>query len=101
PLRVVPLFETLSDLQHAGEVITRLLSIPWYREHINGQQEVMIGYSDSTKDAGRVAAAWALFRAQEDVVEAARKHDVNVTLFHGRGGTIGRGGGPIYLSILS
>jgi phosphoenolpyruvate carboxylase len=100
-LRVVPLFETLADLQHAGDVIARLLAIPWYREHVAGHQEVMIGYSDSSKDAGRVAAAWALFRAQEDVVKACRAHDVKLTLFHGRGGTIGRGGGPIYLSILS
>ena len=82
-------------------MIARLLAIPWYREHIGGEQEVMIGYSDSTKDAGRVAAAWALFRAQEDVVEACQAHDVKLTLFHGRGGTIGRGGGPIYLAILS
>jgi phosphoenolpyruvate carboxylase len=61
----------------------------------------MIGYSDSTKDAGRVASAWALFRAQEDVVAQCKQAGVKVTLFHGRGGTIGRGGGPIYLSILS
>ena len=101
PLRVVPLFETLADLERAGAVIGRLLDVPWYRNHIGGHQEVMIGYSDSTKDAGRLAAAWALFRAQEDVVRVCHARDVQVTLFHGRGGTIGRGGGPIYLAILS
>jgi phosphoenolpyruvate carboxylase len=101
PLRVVPLFETLADLTGAGEVIGNLLAIPWYRARSGGEQEVMIGYSDSTKDAGRVAAAWALFRAQEDVVAACKAADVKPTLFHGRGGTIGRGGGPIYLAILS
>ncbi|HEX4353645.1 MAG TPA: phosphoenolpyruvate carboxylase, partial [Polyangiales bacterium] len=101
PLRVVPLFETLADLTGAGEVITQLMSIPWYRDCCAGSQEVMIGYSDSTKDAGRVAAAWALFRAQEDVVAACKAAGVKPTLFHGRGGTIGRGGGPIYLAILS
>ena len=101
PQRVVPLFETLADLQHAGKVIARLLDVPWYREQIQGRQEVMIGYSDSTKDAGRMAGAWGLFRAQEDVVAACRERGVELTLFHGRGGTIGRGGGPIHLAILS
>jgi phosphoenolpyruvate carboxylase len=101
PLRVVPLFETLADLERAGDVMGRLLDVPWYRNQIAGHQEVMIGYSDSTKDAGRLAAAWALFRAQEDVVRICHERDVKVTLFHGRGGTIGRGGGPIYLAILS
>jgi phosphoenolpyruvate carboxylase len=101
PLRVVPLFETLADLTGAGAVISSLLDIPWYHARCAGEQEVMIGYSDSTKDAGRVAAAWALFRAQEDVVAACRAAQIKPTLFHGRGGTIGRGGGPIYLAILS
>jgi len=101
PLRVVPLFETLNDLEHAGSVLQSLLALPTYRAIIQGEQEVMIGYSDSTKDAGRVASAWALFQAQEEVVTACRAHDVKLTLFHGRGGTIGRGGGPIYLAILS
>ena len=101
PLRVVPLFETLADLERAGAIIGRLLEVPWYRNHIGGHQEVMIGYSDSTKDAGRLAAAWALFRAQEEVVRVCHARDVKVTLFHGRGGTIGRGGGPIYLAVLS
>jgi phosphoenolpyruvate carboxylase len=101
PLRVVPLFETLADLETAGSVIQRLLDVPAYTALIQGEQEVMIGYSDSTKDAGRVASAWALFQAQEDVVAVCRARNVKLTLFHGRGGTIGRGGGPIYLAILS
>jgi phosphoenolpyruvate carboxylase len=101
PLRVVPLFETLADLQRAGSVVARVLDVPWYRAQIAGRQEVMIGYSDSTKDAGRMAGGWGLFRAQEDVVAACREREVELTLFHGRGGTIGRGGGPIRLAILS
>jgi len=101
PLRVVPLFETLADLESAGGVMAALLDEPWYRAQIDDHQEVMIGYSDSTKDAGRLAAAWGLFRAQEDVLEACRARGVKLTLFHGRGGTISRGGGPIYHAIRS
>ncbi|KAJ6805154.1 phosphoenolpyruvate carboxylase 4 [Iris pallida] len=104
-LRVVPLFETVKDLRAAGLVIRKLLSIDWYREHIiknhNGQQEVMVGYSDSGKDAGRFTAAWELYKAQEDVVAACKEYGIKVTLFHGRGGSIGRGGGPTYLAIQS
>ncbi|KAG2702647.1 hypothetical protein I3760_06G099900 [Carya illinoinensis] len=104
-LRVVPLFETVKDLREAGSVIRRLLSIDWYREHIiknhNGHQEVMVGYSDSGKDAGRFTAAWELYKAQEDVVAASNEYGIKVTLFHGRGGSIGRGGGPTYLAIQS
>jgi phosphoenolpyruvate carboxylase len=101
PLRVVPLFETLADLERAGQVIAGLMQVPVYRRLIGGHQEVMIGYSDSGKDAGRMAANWALYRAQEEVVQVCRAAGVGLTLFHGRGGTIGRGGGPIYLAVLS
>jgi phosphoenolpyruvate carboxylase len=104
PLRAVPLFEVSHALQDAGVVIDRLLSIPWYRARLERQgrrQEVMIGYSDSAKDVGRVASSWDLYRAQEAIVEAARAHDVRLTLFHGRGGSVGRGGGPTYLAIQS
>ncbi|KAK3222640.1 hypothetical protein Dsin_009665 [Dipteronia sinensis] len=104
-LRVVPLFETVKDLREAGSVIRKLLSIDWYREHViknhNGHQEVMVGYSDSGKDAGRFTAAWELYKAQEDVVAACNEYGIKVTLFHGRGGSIGRGGGPTYLAIQS
>ncbi|XP_018508651.1 phosphoenolpyruvate carboxylase 4 isoform X2 [Brassica rapa] len=104
-LRVVPLFETVKDLRAAGSVIRKLLSIDWYREHIqknhHGHQEVMVGYSDSGKDAGRFTAAWELYKAQEDVVAACNEFGIKITLFHGRGGSIGRGGGPTYLAIQS
>ena len=101
PLRVVPLFETLTDLQGAQDCLEQLLSIAWYREHIAGVQEVMIGYSDSAKDASHMAAAWALYQTQEQLVETARAQGVQLTLFHGRGGSIGRGGGPTHTAILS
>ncbi|KAL2233451.1 phosphoenolpyruvate carboxylase 4 [Sesamum indicum] len=104
-LRVVPLFETVKDLREAGSVIRKLLSIDWYHAHViknhNGHQEVMVGYSDSGKDAGRFTAAWELYKAQEDVVAACNEYGIKVTLFHGRGGSIGRGGGPTHLAIQS
>jgi phosphoenolpyruvate carboxylase len=101
PLRAVPLFETARDLENAGRVLDALLVIPWYRERIKGRQEVMLGYSDSAKDVGRLAAGWDLFRAQEEIVAACRRHGAQVTLFHGRGGSVGRGGGPTHLAIMS
>ena len=101
PLRVVPLFETAADLKRAPEVLDRLLSIDAYRRRINGRQEVMVGYSDSTKDVGRLAAAWELYQAQEAIISTCRRHGVDVTLFHGRGGSVGRGGGPTYIAIQS
>lgn len=100
-MRVVPLFETLDDLNNAGPSIERLLGLPSYRQRLNGPQEVMIGYSDSAKDAGTTAAAWAQYRAQESLVEICRAHEVELLLFHGRGGTVGRGGGPAHAAILS
>jgi phosphoenolpyruvate carboxylase len=101
PMPVAPLFETLSDLQNAPDCMRRLLSIDWYRGYINGKQEVMIGYSDSAKDAGVFAAAWAQYSAQEALVAICQQAKVQLTLFHGRGGTIGRGGGPAHAAILS
>ncbi len=104
PLRVVPLFEVASDLERAGAVMRELLALPVYRDWIaatGGRQEVMIGYSDSTKDVGRLAAAWALYQAQEAIVAAGRDLGVPITLFHGRGGSVGRGGGPTHLAIQS
>lgn len=101
PIRVVPLFETLADLDNAGPVISRLLALHGYRARLHGPQEVMIGYSDSAKDAGTTAAAWAQYRAQETLVQVCREQDVELLLFHGRGGTVGRGGGPAHAAILS
>ncbi|CAI0552637.1 unnamed protein product, partial [Linum tenue] len=100
-LRVAPLFETVKDLRDAGSVIRKLLSIDWYKEHIIKNHNVMVGYSDSGKDAGRFTAAWELYKAQEDVVSACNEFGIKVTLFHGRGGSVGRGGGPTYLAIQS
>jgi phosphoenolpyruvate carboxylase len=100
-LPVAPLFETLDDLSRAREVIATLLQCNWYRGHIDGQLMVMIGYSDSAKDAGVLAAAWAQYRAQEELLALCREHRVKLTLFHGRGGTIGRGGAPAHAALLS
>jgi phosphoenolpyruvate carboxylase len=94
PLRVVPLFETLDDLNGAASAVDQLFSIQTYRGCINGKQEIMIGYSDSAKDAGRLAASWAQFKTQEQLVAVAEKHGINLTFFHGKGGTVGRGGNP-------
>ncbi|MFL1500887.1 phosphoenolpyruvate carboxylase [Pseudomonas sp. O64] len=101
PMRVVPLFETLADLDNAGPVMETLLQLPGYRARLQGPQEVMIGYSDSAKDAGTTAAAWAQYRAQERLVDICREQQVQLLLFHGRGGTVGRGGGPAHAAILS
>lgn len=101
PLRIVPLFETLADLDRAPQVIDQLLGLPWYQAYSSGRQEVMIGYSDSAKDAGQLAASWAQYRAQEAVTEICARHQVHLTLFHGRGGTVGRGGGPTHAAILA
>lgn len=102
PLPIVPLFETLQDLERAPSIMAELFAINWYRQRIRdagNQQQVMIGYSDSAKDAGPLAAAWALYCAQEGLVQVAEKHGVAITLFHGRGGAIGRGGGPAHDAI--
>ena len=100
-LPVVPLFETLADLEGAAGAIDALLAIPWYRQYTGGYQQVMIGYSDSAKDAGQFAAAWAQYQAQERLVAVAAQHGVRLSLFHGRGGAVGRGGGPAQSAILS
>lgn len=91
---VAPLFETLDDLNNSPEVMQKLLSIDWYKNYINQRQYVMIGYSDSAKDAGSLAAGWAQYSAQEALVKISEQHKLKLTLFHGRGGTIGRGGLP-------
>ena len=104
PVGVVPLFETIDDLQRGSSIMEAVLDIPLYRAlvHARGeQQEVMLGYSDSNKDGGYLAANWALYRAELDLVEMARKTGIRMRLFHGRGGTVGRGGGPSYDAILA
>lgn len=101
--QVAPLFESISTLREAPRILEQMLSLPLYREHLSHQgnhQMVMIGYSDSTKDGGYLAAVWALYRAQAEMVRVARAHGVTLTFFHGRGGALGRGGGPAARSIL-
>lgn len=100
-LPVAPLFETLNDLNNAANVMEQLLNINWYKGVIDNKQMVMIGYSDSAKDAGSLAAGWAQYRAQEALLKICNKAGVLLTLFHGRGGTIGRGGGPAKVALLS
>ena len=103
-VRIVPLFETIEDLQQGAETLLAALDLPFYRDLVDsqaGMQEVMLGYSDSNKDGGYMAANWALYRGELDLVEAAKKAGIRLRLFHGRGGTVGRGGGPSYDAILA
>ncbi len=101
PMPIAPLFETLDDLTRAGASIDALLELPWYLQYCQGEQMVMVGYSDSAKDAGQLAACWAQYKAQEELVQVCERHQVRLMLFHGRGGTVGRGGGPAHGAILS
>jgi phosphoenolpyruvate carboxylase len=94
-LRVVPLFETVDDLAAAPAIVDEML------RGSTGPAEVMVGYSDSGKDSGYLAAQWAIYRAQEELAEVARRHGVELTIFHGRGGSAGRGGGPTHAAIIS
>jgi phosphoenolpyruvate carboxylase len=96
PLSVVPLFETIDDLAAAPAILEELL-----QEEPRARVEVMVGYSDSGKDGGYLAAQWAIYRAQERLADVARRHGVELTIFHGRGGSAGRGGGPTYAAIAS
>jgi phosphoenolpyruvate carboxylase len=101
---IVPLFETIDDLQHGSSILEAALAVPIYRATVAARgntQEIMLGYSDSNKDGGYLAANWALYRAELDLVEASRRTGIRLRLFHGRGGTIGRGGGPSYDAILA
>ncbi len=98
---IVPLFETLDDLDRAPKVMDQLWQLPWYQQYTQGAQTVMIGYSDSAKDAGKFAATWAQYKAQEQLVGLADKYEVDLMLFHGRGGTVGRGGGPVEKAMTS
>ena len=101
PMSVAPLFETLDDLNHSPAVIQQLLNIDSYRNGLEDGQHIMIGYSDSAKDAGALAAGWAQYTAQEALVSICNQYKTALTLFHGRGGTIGRGGLPAHSAILS
>ncbi len=103
-IAVAPLFETIEDLRHAPDVMERLFTNPVYREVLAAQgnlQEVMIGYSDSSKDGGIFTSSWELYKAQERLSEVAQRHGITLRLFHGRGGTVGRGGGPSHEAILA
>ena len=100
----MPLFETIADLEQCGAIMRDAFALPRYRRWIAGRddwQEVMLGYSDSNKDGGYLTANWALYRAEMRLVEACGAHGVKLRLFHGRGGTVGRGGGPSYEAILA
>ena len=104
PLGISPLFETIDDLHNGATILRAMLELPLYRALVSARgdsQEVMLGYSDSNKDGGYLAANWAVYRAELALVEAARKTGIRLRLFHGRGGTVGRGGGPSYQAILA
>jgi len=103
-VNIIPLFETIEDLRGGATIMDELFSIPWYRKLLksrNDTQEVMLGYSDSNKDGGYLTANWELYKAELELVEVFEKHGIEMRLFHGRGGTVGRGGGPSYDAILA
>ncbi len=103
-INIIPLFETIADLRGCAAIMDDLFSLPLYRrllESRGGIQEIMLGYSDSNKDGGFLTSNWELYKAEVQLVQVFRKHGVKLRLFHGRGGTVGRGGGPSYQAILA
>lgn len=103
-LNIVPLFETISDLRSCSYIIDQLFSLPYYRKLLASRgnvQEVMLGYSDSNKDGGFITSNWEIYKAEIELTKIFAKHQIELRLFHGRGGTVGRGGGPSYQSILA
>ena len=103
-MQIVPLFETIEDLQNANEIMRTYLHIPLVRKWLNDQkfyQEIMLGYSDSNKDGGYLSSGWYLYKAQRELSAIGDECGVKITFFHGRGGTVGRGGGPSYDAITS
>jgi len=103
-LDVVPLFETISELRDCGDILRRMLASPAYRAAVRrrgDRQQVMVGYSDSNKDGGYLAATWGTYRAQQELARAASAAGVELVIFHGRGGAVGRGGGPMHRAILA
>jgi phosphoenolpyruvate carboxylase len=103
-VNIIPLFETIEDLRGCGAIMDELFAIPWYRKLLASRgdtQEVMLGYSDSNKDGGYLTANWELYKAELELVKVFEKHGIELRLFHGRGGTVGRGGGPSYDAILA
>ena len=103
-VNIIPLFETIEDLRGCGVIMDELFSLPYYRRLLasrDNTQEVMLGYSDSNKDGGYLTANWELYKAELELVQVFEKHGVELRLFHGRGGTVGRGGGPSYDAILA
>ncbi|MDB5973364.1 MAG: phosphoenolpyruvate carboxylase [Nevskia sp.] len=103
-VNIIPLFETIADLQNSGSVMERLLGLPEYARLLPSRanaQEVMLGYSDSNKDGGFLTSGWELYKAEIGLLEVFRRHKLRLRLFHGRGGSVGRGGGPSYQAILA
>jgi phosphoenolpyruvate carboxylase len=103
-INIIPLFETIEDLRSCGPIMDELFAIPYYRQLLvnrGNTQEVMLGYSDSNKDGGYVTANWELYKAELELVKVFAKYGIELRLFHGRGGTVGRGGGPSYEAILA
>ena len=103
-VNIVPLFETIHDLRNCGEIMEALLGAPQYTRFLEGRghvQEVMLGYSDSNKDGGFLTSGWELYKSEVALIAVFQRHGIALRLFHGRGGSVGRGGGPSYEAILA